>query len=73
MIMKLKIIEILLDEFNDVYCYNCRGNDDFDFVGCEDCHRKSIGWSLSERSAEDIADRIINTIFQIKEKDISKE
>lgn len=70
--MKLKIVEILLDELNDAYCYNCRGNEDYDFVGCEDCHRKSIGWSLSEGSAEGIADRIIDAIFQIKENDISR-
>ena len=36
-----------------VYCPTCRGGDN-----CEDCHRKMMGWKISEGYAEKIAKRI---------------
>lgn len=75
--MKDKIVDILMNELSDVYCNNCCGNDnnedDEDYNRCEYCHRKSMYWGLSKETAERLANEIINTIFQIKEKDISKE
>lgn len=53
---KYKIIDILLDEFCYVYCYNCKF---YDTTNCDYCHRKSMGWALSPKVAENIADRII--------------
>lgn len=47
-------------ELSDIYCHNCRGNDDkvnADF--CEDCHRKYINWELSQTTAEAIAEKAI--------------
>ncbi len=73
MMMKDKIVEILMREFRYISCFNCRGDEDDRFGDCVCCDRRNVEWSLSEKSAERVADRIINTIFQIKEKDISKE
>lgn len=65
--MKDKIVEILMSEFCYASCFSCRGDE------CECCDKRDANWNLSERYAEGVADRIINTISQIKEKDISKE
>lgn len=45
---------ILLKEFSSVYCDNCNGS------CCDECNRKQMNWGLSEESAEDIAERILN-------------
>ena len=58
MMTKDKIIELLMNEFNSVYCDNCIGND-IDFDGCDYCHRKSMYWSLNPTRAEALADKII--------------
>lgn len=57
MLDKKEIVNLLLKEFDCVYCDNCRyvmGKDD----ACDNCHRKYSGWSLSEDTAEYLA-RII--------------
>lgn len=59
MMTKDKIIELLMNEFNYVYCDNCVGNSDEDFDGCEYCYRKSMYWSISPLTAELLADKII--------------
>lgn len=58
MMTKDKIIELLKNEFNSVYCNNCIGND-IDFDGCDYCHRKSMYWSINPAWAEALADKII--------------
>ena len=52
-----KIIEILLNKLDYVYCDNCgtTGED-----GCEWCHRKEQNWSLGKPTAKEIAEQIIN-------------
>lgn len=50
---KDEIIEILIKNFDSVYCDTCDGK------CCEDCHRKAINWSISNQFAEVIADEIL--------------
>ena len=57
-----KIKDILLKEFNCVYCWNCAYDVSNDDEGCEYCHRKNIGWTLSPITAEDIANRILQAL-----------
>ena len=57
---KGKIVNILMDEFSYVYCFNCNNNLDEDL--CGDCHRKYMNWRLSESTAEEIADKILEVM-----------
>lgn len=65
--MKDKIKKLLLDEFYDVYCYNCafeqlteeEAEEKYGCYGCEYCNRKQMNWQLSEHAAEELADKII--------------
>lgn len=54
--MKEKIMEILEKELSYVYCHNCkhRGGDN-----CDYCHRKAIGWQISDKILGELADKII--------------
>ena len=64
--MKEKIKGLLVEELCDVYCHNCKfqnlgeeeSEDKYGYWGCDDCHRKYMGWELSEISAENISDKI---------------
>ena len=51
-----EITEILLNEFSRVYCHNCAADDE---RCCDECHRKYMNWSLSEDSAIQIAEKIL--------------
>lgn len=65
-----RIKEILTDELCGVYCYNCDFSDmpesvaeeKYGYYGCEDCHRKYIGWTLSEECAEKLTNKITEII-----------
>lgn len=50
-----KIINYLVNKLNYAYCDNCGTDDRY----CDDCHRKYQNWSLSEATAADIVDEII--------------
>ena len=52
--MRDRIIDVLLEELCEVYCYSCDGE------YCENCNRKEIGWGISRRESERIADRILS-------------
>lgn len=52
--MENKIIDILLQELNTVYCDSCNEEN------CEDCNRKEMGWSISINKAKFIANKILN-------------
>lgn len=62
-----KIVKILLDELCSTYCYNCEfqclteeeAEAKYQYWGCDDCHRKYMGWRLAEATAERIANRIM--------------
>lgn len=54
---KEEIKELLLNEFDSIYCHGCKGNDDDSY--CDDCHRKYMNWSMSEEYAERIANKIL--------------
>lgn len=54
---KYKIMDILLEDFKYIYCDSCRFQDS---DNCEECHRKYFNWSLSSKTAANIADKIIN-------------
>lgn len=62
MLDKNEIVNLLVEEFNNVYCYNCRGNDEPDMREelCEDCYRKYMNWSISRVVAESIANKIVS-------------
>jgi len=55
--MKKKIVEVLVEKLQSVYCYNCfyEGSQE----RCADCHRKSMNWGLSKEGAEELADLIL--------------
>ena len=54
------ISNILEDEFCCVYCDTCKY--DLEDDECCDCHRKSMGWALSEEESIRIAARIIDAL-----------
>ena len=51
-----EITKILLNEFSSVYCHNCAADDE---CCCDECHRKYVYWKLSEYSAIQIAEKIL--------------
>lgn len=51
--MEERIIKLLMDRFESVYCDNCNAKN------CDDCIRKSMGWSLSYSGAREIAREIL--------------
>jgi len=51
---KEQIKEILMSNFDSVYCNTC-GNED-----CDECHRKAMNWGISEKFAEKVANSILN-------------
>jgi hypothetical protein len=54
---KEEIIKILLSKFSYVYCHSCSNyNDD---SRCDECHRKYMNWSISEETAEEVAELIL--------------
>lgn len=55
---KEEIKELLLNEFDSVYCYGCKGENDDSH--CDDCHRKYMNWSMSEEYAEKLANKIVS-------------
>lgn len=55
-----RISELLHGELHTVYCYNCE-HKDIDSI-CEYCHRKSMEWALSEKAADEFANRIMEII-----------
>ena len=58
MLEKNKIVDLLCEELSYAYCNNCRyvmGEDD----ACGNCHRKYSGWSLSEDTANYLANAIV--------------
>ena len=56
--MKDVIVKILMESFSSVYCDTWK-NDEIDNI-CENCHRKSINWGISESYAKSIASYIVN-------------
>ena len=58
------ISNIIENEIHYAYCDNCKyQDDDFDDGDhCEMCHRKYIGWVLSQEEAVRIANKIIEAI-----------
>jgi hypothetical protein len=57
------IKEILMERFDSVYCDTCKGNEDD--TCCDDCHRKTMMWSVSENIAENIAKQIKREVERI--------
>jgi hypothetical protein len=45
----IQIADILLKEFTTVYCYTCAYEETEEC--CDECHRKNMNWSLSEKRA----------------------
>ena len=56
--MKAKIVEILSQAFESVYCDTCAYQDNEKY--CDTCDRKSMNWAISEEHAEELAERITN-------------
>ena len=53
--MKETIVGILVEELSYIYCHTCK----FDGGNCDECHRRAMGWGLSDTAADEIADKII--------------
>ena len=53
---KEEIIEILMGQFDSVYCETCEHKNS---NRCDECHRKAMNWGISEKCAEQIADKIL--------------
>lgn len=56
-----KVKELIFDRLDYVYCHNCRFCDDD--TRCEDCHRRSMNWKISEDTAESLAKEIYEIII----------
>lgn len=59
---KTKIIEAIEESLSKVYCNNCHSREldmDDEECNCEDCHRKYMGWEISNKAAEEIANKIL--------------
>lgn len=56
---KYKVADILLTEFNSIYCSSCKNINSSE---CEECHRKYLSWSLSSETAIEIAEKIIDKL-----------
>lgn len=54
---KAELTKFIQDALGYAYCDNCRGNDDMDFEGCDNCHRKYIGWEIRPSTAARIAEK----------------
>ena len=54
---KQLMAQVIYEGFNYIYCSNCKyeGRDN-----CDECHRKSMGWEVSESYAESVAQAIID-------------
>ena len=50
---KKEIIEILMYNFDSVYCDTCNGKE------CDGCYRKYMNWGLSFNFAESVAEEIL--------------
>lgn len=59
---KYKIMDILFEEFNYIYCDSCKFQDT---ENCQDCHKEYLNWSLSSETAANIADKIINVFENV--------
>lgn len=48
-----ELTEFLHGELDNIYCYNCRHqNDPLPKDDCDFCHRKSMGWQVSDAVIE---------------------
>jgi len=59
--MVIKIRDYLMEELDYVYCTNCkkgRMSESDENWDCDDCHRKSMNWQLSEDRATVMARQI---------------
>ena len=54
-----KVMDILLEEFNYIYCDTCKY---YDTNSCDECHRKYMNWALSVNTAKRLAKEIIEVI-----------
>lgn len=66
-----EIKQLLVDELSSPYCNDCKfgtGLEEskyeeiYGYWGCDDCHRKYMGWELSEEAAEGIAKKIMKMV-----------
>ncbi len=64
---KSKIVSFLVKELNYVYCDSCANSSNEEY--CEDCHRKSMQWSLSESTAHRITNQIDKIIKEKNNED----
>ena len=63
--MKEEIIKLLNKEFGYIYCHNCASSgldEDNEEYYCDDCCRKSMGWSISDITAERLASSILEVL-----------
>lgn len=72
-LIKDKIIDLLDNELDGVYCNTCAHKDAdsdeygiYDFHPCYNCHRKNINWQISFEYVEQLANRILKEVERIE-------
>lgn len=61
MIGKNKLVEIIYNELDYIYCDNCRFSLELE-NGCDDCHRKMMHWEISLNASNILADKILKEL-----------
>ena len=56
--MEDKIADLLMQALNNIYCDTCCNYESDEYNMCDYCHRKSMGWQISENYAHVIANEI---------------
>lgn len=68
--------EELLNNLNDIYCYNCKFEEVteqesyelYGYYGCDSCYRKNIGWEISQSCVNSIVEKVVNKIDKSKKE-----
>lgn len=69
-----EISSLIFDNLDHIYCDNCKfsglkedeSKEKYDYWGCDDCHRKMMGWELSKSEADRMAKSIL-VLLKLKE------
>ena len=56
---KDRIVDVLMDYFDYIYCDNCKFQENNE---CDDCHRKAMGWELGKDYANTVAKAILKNL-----------
>ena len=68
--LEQQISEMIMNHFNYIYCNNCKFvniNEEtseklYNCYGCDDCHRKNMGWEVSKEYSDKVSKQIMSLI-----------